>query len=121
MKKTGLLIALTFFAFSTYAQLSKTKWKTTLQLENSTEVYFDFGTDSLKVFVAADSSLLETVLFTEKSGEMTLLKLSGISNCEGVTGKYKFEIKNDEMVLTLVSDSCSDRAEVLDRAVLIRI
>jgi hypothetical protein len=121
MKKTGFLIALAFLSFSSYAQLSKTKWKTTLQLENVTEVYFDFGSDSLKVFVVADSSLLETSLFKEKDRELSILKVKGISNCEGITGTYKFEIKNDQLVLTLISDKCSDRSEVLDKAVLTRI
>ena len=121
MKKTALLLVLAFLTFSSYAQLSKTKWKTTLQLQNLTDVLFDFGKDSLKVFVVADSSLLETSLFTEKGGEMTILKVNGISNCEGVTGKYKFNIREDQMVLTLISDSCSDRAEVLDKAVMTRM
>ncbi len=121
MKRTAFLIALAFLSISSHAQLVKTKWKVTLQLENTTDVFFDFGRDSLKVFVVADSSLLETSLFTEKAGEMTILKVNGISNCEGVTGTYKFEIKGDQMVLTLISDQCSDRAEVLDKAVLTRI
>ena len=121
MKRITLLVLLAFLAISSHAQLSKTKWKVTLQLENSTEVFFDFGKDSLKVFVAADSSLLETSLFTEKAGEVSILKVNGISNCEGVTGTYTFEIKENQLVLTLKSDQCTDRAEVLDKAVLTRI
>jgi hypothetical protein len=93
MKQKVLLVVLTLLSFSSYAQLSKTKWKVTLQLENTTEVYFDFSRDSLKVFVIADSSLLETSLFTEKGGELSILKVHGISNCEGVTGTYHFESK----------------------------
>jgi len=121
MKKAALLLVLAFLSFSSYAQLSKTKWKTTLQLENMTDVFFEFGSDSLKVFAAADTSLLETSLYKEKAGEVTFLKVSGISNCEGITATYKFEIKGDQMVLTVVSDQCTDRAGVLDKAVLIRI
>ena len=120
MKRAGLLMILAFFSISLHAQLSNTKWKITLQLENPTETFFDFGKDSLKVFVLADSSLLETCLFTEKEGEMSILKVKGISNCEGQAGKYKFEIHNDQLVLKLISDSCSDRAEVLDNDVLTR-
>jgi len=121
MKKTGLLLILAFLSFSLHAQFAKTKWKTTLQLENMTEVYFDFSRDSLKVFVVADNSLLETSVYTEKAGELSILKVNGISECEGMTGKYKFEIRNDQMLLTLVSDPCADRANVLDRVVLTRI
>jgi len=112
---------LAFLSFSSFAQLSKTKWKTTLQLENVTEVYFDFGGDSLKVITVADSSLLEISLFKEKDKELSILKVKGISNCEGITGTYKFEIKNDQLVLTLITDQCSDRSEVLDKVVLTRI
>ncbi len=121
MKRTGFLIVLAILSFSSYAQLSKTKWKTTLQLENITDVYFDFGRDSLKVFAVADSSLLETSIYKEKDKELSILKVKGISTCEGITGIYKFEIKNDQMVLTLISDQCSDRSEVLDKLVLTRI
>lgn len=121
MKKAVFLITLAFLSFSSYAQLSKTKWKTTLQLDNLTDVYFEFGRDSLKVFAAADSSLLETSLFTEKGKELSILKVRGISSCDGITGIYKFEIKDDQMVLTLVSDSCSDRSEVLDKTKLIKM
>jgi hypothetical protein len=121
MKKTGLLLVLAFLSLASYAQLSKTKWKSTLQLENITDVYFDFGRDSLKVFVVANDSLLETMIFTEKGGELSLLKVNGISNCEGVTGTYKFDIKDNQMILTLISDPCSDRSEVLNRAILTRI
>jgi hypothetical protein len=121
MKKATLLLLLAFLSFSSYAQLSKTKWKTTLQLQNMTDVYFDFGSDTVKVFVVADTSLLETSLFREKAGEMSFFKVSGISNCDGVTGKYKFDIRDNQMVLTLISDSCSDRAEVLDNAVMTRM
>jgi len=121
MKRIVCLAALVFFSFTSFAQLSKTKWKTTLQLENITDVYFDFGRDSLKVFAAADSSLLETSLFTEKNKELSILKVKGISTCDGITGNYKFEIKNDQLVLIVTSDSCSDRAEVLDKLVLTKI
>ena len=96
MKKAVFLITLAFLSFSSYAQLSKTKWKTTLQLDNVTDVYFEFGRDSLKVFAAADSSLLETSLFTEKGKELSILKVKGISSCDGITGVYKFEIKDDQ-------------------------
>ena len=120
MKRTGFLIVLAILSLSSYAQLSKTKWKTTLQLENITDVYFDFGRDSLKVFAVADSSMLETSIYKEKGNELSILKVKGISTCEGITGVYKFEIKNDQMVLTLISDQCSDRSEVLDKLVLTR-
>jgi hypothetical protein len=121
MKKAIFLIMLAFLSFSSYAQLSKTKWKTTIQLENATDVYFDFGSDSLKVVTVSDSSLLETSLFKEKDRELSILKVNGMSNCEGMTGTYKFEIKNNQLILTLISDPCSDRSEVLDKIVLTRI
>ena len=121
MKKTGLLFALAFISVSSFAQLGKTKWKTTLQLDSSTDVYFDFGRDSLKVFTVADSSLIETSLYSEKGAELSILKVTGMSNCDGVTGTYKAEIKNDQMILTLISDKCSDRSEVLDKLSLIKL
>jgi len=121
MKKAGLVIILGVLCISSHAQLAQTKWKTTLQLENATEVCFDFAKDSLKVFVVADSSLLEANVYSLKDGELSILKVTGISTCDGITGKYKLEIKNEQMIFTLISDPCSDRSEVLDKTILTKM
>ncbi|HMH31663.1 MAG TPA: hypothetical protein VK543_01465 [Puia sp.] len=116
MKKIIFFVLVSFATVSLHAQLSKTKWKGTLQLDNPVDVLFDFGQDSLTVYVVENNSGLETMLFTVKDSVLSIKKVYGQSDCDDqITGKYKYEIKNDEMLLTLVSDDCVSRATVLDK------
>ena len=115
MKKISFFLLLAFAALGAHAQLSKTKWKGTLQLENPIEVVFDFGKDSLTVYNTADNSGLETMSYTAKAGVLSIKKAYGQSSCDDqVTGKYKYAIKDGELSLVLVSDDCADRSGVLN-------
>jgi hypothetical protein len=116
MKKIILLLFVTFGAFVSQAQLAKTKWKGTLQLDNPLEVIFDFGKDSLFVYTVADNSALETMTFTDADKVLTIKKVFGQSDCAETEGKYKYEIKNGELILTLVSDECAGRSTVLNNS-----
>ena len=115
MKKITIFLLLAFAAVTTNAQFAKTKWKGTLQLDNPVDVVFDFGKDSLSVYTAADNAGLETMTYSAKDTVLSITKAYGQSSCDGqTTGKYKFEIKNDELTLTLISDDCADRSSVLN-------
>ncbi|MFI5153292.1 MAG: hypothetical protein ACHQET_08175 [Chitinophagales bacterium] len=114
MKKIILLLCVVIFAASANAQLAKSKWKGTLQLDNPIEVVFDFGKDSLSVYTVADNSALETMTFTDVDNVLVIKKVYGQSDCNEVEGKYKYEIKNEELVLTLVADDCAGRSQVLN-------
>ena len=118
MKKVIFLFVFFFFAaVALQAQLSQTKWKGTLQLDSPIEVVFDFGKDTVNVYTVADNSGLETMLFTAKDGMLTIKKVVGQSSCDDqITGKYKIDLNNDEMLFTLVSDDCADRANVLNKS-----
>jgi hypothetical protein len=60
--------------------------------------------------------------YTVEGNVFTIIKISGQSDCDGsAPGKYKFEIKGNEMYITLVSDACSDRATVLDKTTFIKL
>jgi hypothetical protein len=116
MKKIVFLMLVSFATVSLHAQLAKTKWKGTLQLDNPVDVIFDFGKDSLSVSVVENSAGLETMLFTDKDGVLSINKVYGQSDCDTqATGKYKYEIKGEELLLTLVSDDCPNRSQVLDK------
>lgn len=114
MKKIILLLCIVIVAVSANAQLAKTKWKGTLQLDNPIEVVFDFGKDSLSVYTVADNSALETMTFTDSNNVLIIKKVYGQSDCNEVEGKYKYEIKGEELVLTLVADDCTGRSQVLN-------
>jgi hypothetical protein len=117
MRKIILFMFIAFTAISANAQFTNTKWKGTLELDPATDVLFDFRKDTAEVFVLSDNSSLEIMVYTIKGNELTLQKITGKSDCdESVIGKYKFEMKNDEVVLTRMDDGCDDRGNVLDKS-----
>ncbi len=121
MKKIIFILFVCIVSISAHAQLANTIWKDTLKLDNPTEVFFNFGKDTLTVTTVADSALVETMTYTVKDNVFIIQKVSGQSDCETSTlGKYKFEITGNEMLVTLVSDDCTDRSSVLDNTKFIR-
>lgn len=115
MKKMIFIVLVAFVSVSVNAQLANSKWKGVLVLDSPVDVIFDFKTDTLEAIVVADNSSLETMQYTIKDTVLTIQKISGQSTCPGTTvAKYKFELKEDSFVLTLIEDDCYDRAGVLD-------
>jgi hypothetical protein len=113
--KFFVCISILAAAISTHAQLSQTKWKTTLLLETPRNVIFDFNKDTLTVYTISDSTIVETMKFTDKDQVLTMLKISGQSDCDNTTpGKYKYTIDHDTIRVTMVSDDCQDRSSVVD-------
>jgi len=97
------------------AQLTNTKWKVTLNIPDPTEVIFDFRTDTVEALAAESSESIETMLYTVKDTVLTLQKITGGSECDDtVIGKYKFEMKDDGMYVTLIDDACDDRSNALN-------
>ena len=109
-------VCIGFFLFTTHftkAQLAHTKWKTTILLDEPKNVMFDFGKDTLTVYTISDSTLVETMKFTDKDHMLTMFKISGTSDCDNAApGKYRYAIEHDTIRVTMVSDSCLDRSSV---------
>lgn len=115
MKKMLFIVIAAFICISVNAQLANSKWKGILVLDSPVDVIFDFKADTLEALVVADNSSLETMQYTLKDTVLTIQKITGQSTCQGTTvAKYKFEIKDDTFILTLIEDDCYDRAGVLD-------
>jgi len=115
MKKIIFIAFIAFISASANAQLANSKWKGTLQLDNPTDVVFDFRTDTLEAFVAEDNSSLELMKYSIKDNVLSIQKISGQSECDDTAvAKYKYEIGSDGLLLTLIEDNCIDRSGVLD-------
>jgi|SRR6516225_8465765 hypothetical protein len=122
MKKLFFLILICALGASAHAQLARNKWKGSLQLDNMTDVILSFGTDSLKAIALPDSAELETMVFKATDTLLTIKKVYGRSDCdENVSGKYKYTITMDELLLTLVADDCEGRSQVLNNSKWTRI
>lgn len=115
MKKASVcLLLFTIVSASIKAQLSGSKWKGILQLDNPVNVSFDFGKDTLTVVNLDEGVIIETMTYTTANGTFTLTKVSGQSECNNSTpGKYKYEIKDKTLSITLIEDACNDRAPYL--------
>ena len=114
MKKIVFLAAIIFAGVSANAQLTNVKWKGVLQLDSPVDVIMDFRTDTLEAVTAEDGQILETMHFNVADTVLSIKKLSGQSECGESEAKYKFEIKDNELTLTLISDDCYNRSSVLD-------
>ena len=109
------LLLLTLATGSIKAQLANTKWKGVLKLDDPLHVSFNFGKDTLVVIALDDNSIVETMTYRLKDSALTLKKVSGQSDCETASiGKYKYQLKEKSIVLTVVEDACNDRAPYLD-------
>ena len=114
IKNLACLVFLVSVASVSNAQLSNSKWKGTLKIENDVNVSFEFGKDTLKVFNLADNSIIETMTYTATNSTFTINKISGQSDCDNAApGKYKYETKQDALLITLLEDTCEDRSSVL--------
>ena len=113
MKKVFLFITLSFASVALRAHLSDTKWMGVMQLKNKIDVVFDYRKDTLEVSNIADNSNIETMTYTVKDSVVTFKKIYGQSNCDATEGKYRFEVKDESLYITLISDTCSDRSAVL--------
>jgi hypothetical protein len=114
MKKIIVLLTVSFLAVTVNAQLSNTKWNGQLNIQNGMNTLFNFSNDTLEVVNNDNNESLETMKYTIKDSLLTLQKLYGSSQCDTSTsGVYKFQIAENELTLTLVSDECPDRAEAI--------
>ena len=118
MKKIFFALFTFLLAAGAHAQLAHTKWALTIRInDNDVPTICTFGKDTLAVTAEGDGSLIEKMVYTAKEGVLTINKTEGQSDCDmSATGTYKFDIKDNALVLTLVKDDCSGRAEVLDKS-----
>jgi hypothetical protein len=114
MKKIFLIALISFVGAAANAQLANVKWKGTLQLDQQTDVFLNFKTDTLEAITVEDGQVIESMKFSVQDSVLSISKLFGQSECSDTESKYKFEIKEDELTLTVVSDDCPDRSSVLD-------
>ena len=112
MKKTiCICILCSFLSAGLHAQLTDSKWKSSMNIPDVTETILHFKKDSVFLSVAADGSLVETMSYSISRDTLRLTKLSGMSPCtESTIGLYRFELKDDKLTIVPLSDDCQERA-----------
>jgi hypothetical protein len=114
--KKFVLIFIAFFAIALpHAQLTNSRWKSTVIIDAPVNAIFDFRKDTCMVYTVADSTMIETMIYSKDDTSFTLKKIDGQSDCDNNTpGKYRFKISNDILYLKMIADDCYDRSSVID-------
>ncbi len=116
MKKLMLIFFVCFIAISVNAQFSHTKWTGAIKGDNPRDAVLKFGKDTLVLSAASDGSVIETMTYLVKENVLTVTKISGQSDCAVYSiGKYKFELKESALNISILADDCEDRSSALDK------
>jgi hypothetical protein len=117
MKQSVLFLFLFVAVISAKAQLANTRWKGSIQADETIDVVFHFNNDTLKVENVGDASLIEVLTYFTKDNLVTFQKIYGQSDCNASEkGQYKYEIKNNEINFMLIEDVCNQRSAVLNNS-----
>lgn len=124
MKITKLFFALLLFSTTLLAilvscgnknvenPLLNTQWNGLAKIPQETEVVLKFSKDKIDVLLG--NKVIENMHYSITNEEITLVKNSGGTPCDaGSTGKYKYEIIGENLVMTLISDECTARIKSL--------
>jgi hypothetical protein len=98
-----------------HAQIANSKWEGTVKMDTLTPVTWHFAKDTVWVVQISDNSLVETMTYKTEHGYLYLTKITGVSSCDTkVVGKYKFEIRDDKLYMTVAEDACEDRSSAIN-------
>ncbi|MFM9908706.1 MAG: hypothetical protein ACKVOW_05140 [Chitinophagaceae bacterium] len=116
MKKIlSLLLISVSIVFVGNAQLTDSKWRSTMNIPQPVETFLHFKKDTLLLSVVADGSLVETMVFSISKDTLKLTKVSGMSPCQdNIIGLYRFEMKEDKLTITPLSDDCPERSSAFN-------
>lgn len=92
------------------AQLTDTKWKNFMNIPDSYETIMHFKKDTAILTLAADGSVVETMIYSVSKDTLRLTKVSGLSPCMDNAGLYRIQIKDDKLTIAPISDDCNERA-----------
>jgi hypothetical protein len=115
MKKLSLLaiFVLVAGAFRADAQsLQNTAWKTYVSGLNDT-LTLHIGTDSSFVSTGSGDVVIRSVVQVS-ADTVSMRDVDGQYACTNGTGIYKYSIKEDKLVMKMVTDPCDNRSGAID-------
>lgn len=92
------------------AQLENTRWRNTLQVPDPVDCEFRFKKDTLEAYTVADGQLIETMTYKFSKDTLRIVKVSGTSPCNDITGIYKAVIKDNQLTILPIDDPCMERS-----------
>ena len=82
-----------------------------MNIPDPMETFLQFKKDTVLLTVVADGTLVETMTYSVSNDTLRLTKTSGMSPCaDNIIGLYHFELKDDKLTITPLSDDCSERS-----------
>ena len=82
---------------------------------------FIFSADSLNVLTTENYNL-ETLKYTVIDSVLMLQTLHGQTRCDtGTTGGYMYKVNATGLLLTLISDNCNERSQVLNNLIFTKL
>lgn len=111
--KTSLAVLFIFLGTQNlHAQVQNTSWKGIFNVPSPAECVLQFISDT--ALITMDGNDLEISKFKINGDTLTLQKLSGGSPCDTeVIGIYRFKVKDDKLIMTVIDDACQERAMAL--------
>jgi cell wall-associated protease len=114
MAVSFVIAVITFKANTTTAQISalaNTTWSGMAYVPTELNVKLAFGIDTLKLVMAENNLLLETMSYRLSNDTLFIKKLSGNSPCENdQEGIYKVAVKEKLFTIVAISDACAERS-----------
>jgi hypothetical protein len=93
------------------AQLSDTKWKNFMNIPDSYETIMHLKKYTAILTLAADGSIVETMIYPVCKDTVRNTKVSGLSRpCNDNAGLYRIQTRDDNLTIAPISDDCNDRA-----------
>ena len=92
--------------------LANTEWIGMARIPQESEITLKFSND--KADVLFENQVIESMTYTLKNDHIIFDKISGGSPCEkGVEGEYKYEVLQNDFLISLVKDDCVSRTASL--------
>lgn len=111
MKKLFLFMVCLVCGTITQAQIANTKWAGKLAVPELLPVTLSFKADVFEIYLTENMELLESMSYKISGDTLNLTKTTGGSPCaDGSSFKLKHAMKDGQLVLTLISDDCAERA-----------
>lgn len=116
-----LVIAASMFTINTtsaqISALAKTNWAGVAYVPTELNVKLSFGVDTLKLVMADNNLVLETMTYRLSNDTLFIKKLSGNSPCENdQEGVYRVAVREKLLTITVISDPCAERGSAFSSA-----
>jgi hypothetical protein len=115
MKTIIFILLATMASATSFAQIQNTSWIGTIKGDNPRNAILSFKKDTVILYTASDSEVVETMTYTTSGSTFSVKKIDGQSDCDDTTpGKYGFVFQDGKLFIKLISDACNDRSSALD-------